>query len=70
MKLAILRRFLLTLLLILLLAASSAQAMPLSEKASINRLMPYYLVVDMTSTSPPKKDWKLGWCFVEHHGFK
>lgn len=49
MKLAISRLILLTLFLILLLAASSAQAMPLSEKASINRGMPFYLVVDMTN---------------------
>jgi peptidoglycan hydrolase-like protein with peptidoglycan-binding domain len=48
MKLAITRPFLLTLL-VILLAASSAQAMPLSEKASVNRGMPYYLVVDMTN---------------------
>ena len=49
MKQAISRPFLLALFLILLLAAPSAQAMPLSDKASINRGMPFYLVVDMTN---------------------
>jgi peptidoglycan hydrolase-like protein with peptidoglycan-binding domain len=49
MKRAISRLFLPFLVLILLLAASPSQAMPLSEKASINRGMPFYLVVDMTN---------------------
>lgn len=43
------RLFLPALVLIILFAAMPAMAMPLSEKASINRGMPYYLVVDMTN---------------------
>jgi peptidoglycan hydrolase-like protein with peptidoglycan-binding domain len=43
------RLFLLALVLTLLLAALPAAAMPLSEKASINLGMPFYLVVDMTN---------------------
>ncbi len=43
------RLFLPALVLTLVLAALPAMAMPLSEKASINRGMPYYLVVDMTN---------------------
>ena len=44
-----LQLFLPALVLILTLAALPAMAMPLSEKASINLKMPYYLVVDMTN---------------------
>ena len=43
------RLFLPALVLILSLTALPAMAMPLSEKASINLKMPYYLVVDMTN---------------------
>jgi peptidoglycan hydrolase-like protein with peptidoglycan-binding domain len=49
MKRAISRLFLPALVLVLILAASSAEAMPLSEKASVNTSMPYFLVVDLTN---------------------
>ena len=45
----LIRLFLPVPVLILLLAALPAMAMPLSEKASINLAMPYYLVVDMNN---------------------
>ena len=45
----LIRLFLPALVLTLILVALPAMAMPLAEKASINRGMPYYLVVDMTN---------------------
>lgn len=49
MKRALSRLLLPVLCLFLLAAAPSALAMPLSEKASINASMPYYLVVDLNN---------------------
>jgi peptidoglycan hydrolase-like protein with peptidoglycan-binding domain len=49
MKRAVSRLFLPALVLFLLFAASPALAMPLSEKASVNTSMPFYLVVDLTN---------------------
>ncbi len=49
MKRAMSRLFLLSLVLFLILSSIPAMAMPLSEKASFNRNMPYYLVVDLTN---------------------